>query len=272
MAGAQPPPVIRDGRDIEDLDNKPESPIMGRGAFCASSFRASLQLYGQAANYTEDSLALVGIPWQDSSMDDLPVYQDMKNRHDSLSLPLGFPNKLNFNDLPLETFNTQDDLPLYQDPQDHDDIFHHQVKTNHMELGTIKPQETQSYVSNIDVSDLPRETLNIQDEHTDDETSGSSHSVPHNRCTGLDGAPIDAKPESQEELNDDPFIARGNAILWMRARSFNSPGAIEESGAQAASSSRPSPTPTPPPASSDRSGYRRPSGNGGHSSGALPQT
>jgi len=176
--------------------------------------------------------------------------------------------------LPREIFNTQDDLRPFQDQKVHDDIFHlelDEVKINRMPLGTINPQETQSYASNIDVNDLPRETLNIQDEHTDDETTGSSHSVPHNRRTGLDVVQIGAKADSQEELNDDSLLARGNAILWMRARRSNPQGAIEEAGPQAASSSRHSPTPTPPPAPSDRSGYRRPSGHRGHRSNALPQ-
>jgi len=253
---------------------------MGRAAFCTSSFRGSLQLYEQGADYTHDSFALTGMPWQGASVDDLPEYQDVQNRDDSISISQGVVNKVNFNDLPWEIINTQDmeaksmeDLPQYHDPRVHDDFFPFEspkVKTNHMPLGMINTQGTQSFASNIDVNDLPQERFTIQDENKDAETSGS-FTLPHNRSTGLDDVHVDEKPDSQEEFGDDSFIARGSAILWMRARSSDPQGANEENNAQGTSILDSSPIPTPPPAPSDRSGYRWPSRHGGHRSNALPK-
>jgi len=272
MAAAQPLPLMRNDRDLEDSDDEAPLPMMGRAAFCASSFRESLQLYEQVADYAQDSFTCVGMPWQGVSVDDLPEYQDVGNRDDSFTLSQGFVNKSNFNDLPLEIINTQDmeaksvhDLPQCQVAKVHGDFFH-------LPVSKINTQGTQSFANNIDVNDLPQGRSNIQDEDKDAETTGSFHIVPPNRSTGLDGVRVDATPDSQEELSDDFFIARGSAILWMRARSSDSQGTNEENSAQAASSSGPNPTPTPPPAPPDRSGYRRPSGHGGHRSNALPKS
>jgi len=281
MAAAQPLPPMHVDRDLEDSDDEAPPPMMGRAAFCASSFRGSLQLYEQVADDALDSFACVGMPWQGESVDDLPEYQGIQNRDASFSRSHGFVNKSNFNDLPLEIINTQDmearsvhDLPQCQVTKSHDDFFlveSNKVKTNHLPVGIIKTQGTQSFASNIDVNDLSQERFNIQDEGTDAST-GNFHTVPHNESTGLDGMHIDAKPDSQEELSDDFFIARGSAILWMRARSSDPQDTNEENGAQAASSSGPSPIPTPPRAPPDTSGYRQPPGHSSHRSDALPKT
>jgi len=187
----------------------------------------------------------------------------------------GVVDKVNFNDLPWETINTQDmeaksmdDLPQCQDTRVHNDFIPSEssvLKTNLLPLGKIKTLRTQSFASNIDVNDLPQERFNTQDEHNDVESISSFHTLPHNRSAGLDTVHVDEIPDSQEQFGDDSFIARGSAILWMRASSSNLQGANEEENAQAASSS------SPPPAPSDTSGYQQPSRHGGHRSNALPE-
>jgi len=282
MDAPPPRPIPHEDQDVVNLDHETPPSIIGRSAFCASSFRGSLQLYEQAGNCASDSFGLVGIPWQGASIEDLPEYQDVTDRDDPFAFSHGFANHVNLDDLPWEIINTQDTevkslsgVPQYQDAQFRDDLFHLEPckeRTNHtLQLGIIKTPEIQSYVSNTNVNDLPRERFDAQNEHTYDETTGNIHSVPQNRSTGLDGVQVDATPDSQEELNGDSLFARGSAILWMRARSSNPQGTSEEYGAQAASSSGPVPIATPPPVPLDRSSYQRISGHRGHTSNPVPK-